>query len=159
MAEMPVPTREVITNGESRTTLVRSSPHPEVVKASAALTVFDIGHESISPANFAQADGAPLRVLHSGAAKLDISKRSHEDMGFWHRSVDHSEIIICVKGALRWETELGTTVLHPGQVLVIPRGVAHRSALDSESTGENILLEIKVADDLDYVGPEEALIK
>ena len=158
MAANSVPTREVITNGDSRVTIVRKAAPTEVVETDAVLTVFDINHSSVSPANFDKADGAPLRVLHSDSAKLDISKRSHEDMGFWHRNVDHSEIIICIKGALRWETEIGTHVLKAGQALVIPRGVAHRSALDAESDAENILLEIKVADDLQYVGPEEALL-
>lgn len=159
MTENTVPTREVITNGTARTVIVRTAPPTEVVETSAGPTVFDIHHDSISPDNFDKADGAPLRVLHSSAAKLDISKRSHEDMGFWHRSVDHSEIIICVEGALRWETELGSHVLLPGQVLVIPRGIAHRSALDPASAEHNVLLEIKVADDLEYVGPDAALVQ
>jgi mannose-6-phosphate isomerase-like protein (cupin superfamily) len=156
--EPTIPTREVITNGTDRTVVVRTVPPSEVVETSGSLVVFDIDHESISPDNFDKADGAPLRVLHSDAAKLDISKRSHEDMGFWHRSVDHSEIIICIRGALRWETELGTHVLREGQALLIPRGVAHRSALTEDSKQQNVLLEIKVADDLTYVGPEGALL-
>lgn len=158
MADTSTPTKEVITNGKSRITVVRNTPPTDIDSSDHQLTVFDINHESVSPANFDKADGAPLRVLSSPAAKLDISKRSREDMGFWHRNVDHSEIIICVKGTLRWETEIGTQVLKAGQALVIPRGVAHRSALDTDSEEENILLEIKVADDLEYVGPEEALI-
>jgi len=120
--------------------------------------VFSIFDDDITPANFDKADGAPLRVLDSVAAKLDISKRSVEDMGFWHRSVDYSEIIICVKGALRWETELGVHVLLPGQVLHIPRGIAHRSALTEESDEMNVLIEVKVKDDLTYTGPEDALV-
>ncbi|WGX96669.1 AraC family ligand binding domain-containing protein [Nocardioides sp. L-11A] len=159
MATAPtVPTREVITNGDSRISIIRPAAPIAGAEADRMLTVFDINHPSISPDNYNKADGAPLRVLYSSAAKLDISKRSHEDMGFWHRSVDHSEIIICIQGALRWETELGTHVLRSGQALVIPRGVAHRSALAPESAEENILLEIKVAADLDYVGPDGALI-
>jgi len=75
-------------------------------------------------------------------------------MGFWHRNIDHSEIIICVKGALHWQTELGSRVLKPGDILVIPRGIAHRSALCDESEDENVLIEVKVRDDLAYVGPD-----
>jgi len=157
MAATPVPTTEVITNGPSRITVERTTAPTEIVTSDAKLMVFDINDPSISPANFDQAHGAPLRVLHSPSAKLDVSKRSHEDMGFWHRSVDHTEVIFCVKGALRWETEIGTHVLKPGEALVIPRGIAHRSALDAESGEENILLEFKIADDVEYVGPQGAV--
>lgn len=153
-----VPTREVISNGDSRVTIERTHAPLEGVSSTAPLQVFDIFDGAISPANFDKADGAPLRVLASPAAKVDISKRSREDMGFWHRNIDHSEIIICVRGALRWETELGTRVLQPGQALLIPRGVAHRSALCEESVEENVLIEIKVADDVAYVGPDGALL-
>lgn len=151
------PTREVITNGTHRTTIERPLSRITELTADQAMVVFNIYQDAISPANYDKADGAPLRVLNSTAAKLDISKRSVEDMGFWHRSVDYSEIIICVRGALRWETELGVTILRPGDVLYIPRGIAHRSALCEDSLEENVLIEVKVNDDLTYSGPTEAL--
>ncbi|GAA4550306.1 homogentisate 1,2-dioxygenase [Pseudonocardia xishanensis] len=151
-----IPTREVLTNGDRRTTIERTNPPTDGVISDAVLTVFDVFDDAISPANYDKADGAPLRVLASAAAKLDVSKRNVEDMGFWHRSIDHDEVIICVRGKLRWETEIGTRVLTPGQVLLIPRGVAHRSALTQDSEGDNVLIELKVAGDLEYVGPPEA---
>jgi hypothetical protein len=36
-------------------------------------------------------------------------------------------------------------------MLFIPKGIAHRSMLCDESTDENVLIELKVADDLAYV--------
>lgn len=152
------PTREVLTVGDARVVIERprgtEATAVQVVSGGERLICFDTADTRIQPANYDKPDGAPLRVLDSEAAKVDVSKRSVHDMGFWHRSADHSEVIICVKGALRWETELGVHTLLPGQVLVIPRGVAHRSALCEESGEENVLIEVKVKDDLTYVGPE-----
>jgi homogentisate 1,2-dioxygenase len=73
-------------------------------------------------------------------------------MGFWHRNVDFHEVIICVRGALRWETEMGTVVLKEGELIVIPKGITHRSMLCEESAAENVLIELKCRDKLNYVG-------
>ena len=158
MSTGTTPSREVITTADYRLELDHGPDFqlPKILAGAEQLTVFSVYDDRIRPENYAKADGAPLRVLDSHNAKLDVSKRSVEDMGFWHRSTDFSEIIICVKGALRWETELGTNVLTPGDVLVIPRGVAHRSALCQESDEQNVLIEVKVRDDFTYVGPTEA---
>ena len=108
----------------------------------------------MGPFFIVQVDGAPLRLFDSDALKLDVSKRSKEDMGFWHRNVDAHEIIICFRGALRWETELGTVTLHAGEMILIPKGITHRSMLCEESEEENVLIELKVRDALDYVFDE-----
>ena len=95
---------------------------------------------------------ARSRSFFSGATvKVDLSKRSKEDMGFWHRNNDAHEIIFCVQGALRWETEMGVNVLRPGDMLFIPRGIAHRSLLCEESADENVLVELKIAEPVEYV--------
>jgi quercetin dioxygenase-like cupin family protein len=73
-------------------------------------------------------------------------------LGFWHRNIDAHEIIFCVKGALKWETEMGVKIMHPGDMLVIPKGIGHRSMLCEDSTDENVLIELKIADELTYVG-------
>lgn len=155
----PSPTREVLTIGDRRFELDRGGGAPSgatVVSGAEQLVFFDVADERIHPDNYDKPDGAPLRVLESSVVKVDVSKRSKHDMDFWHRSSDFSEVIICVEGALRWETELGVHTLHPGQVLVIPRGVAHRSALCEESAEQNILIELKIKDDVTYVGPVDA---
>ncbi len=107
------------------------------------------------PDNYNKADGAPLRLLDSKTVKIDLSKRSKEDMGFWHRNVDYHEVIICFQGALRWETEMGTVTLHAGEMIVIPKGITHRSMLCEDSEDENILIELKVGERLTYVGDDK----
>jgi hypothetical protein len=42
--------------------------------------------------------------------------------------------------------------MRPGDMLFIPKGIGHRSTLCEESSGENVLIELKLADDLAYVG-------
>ena len=101
---------------------------------------------------FTQADGTPLRLYTSDHVKIDVSKRRKHDMGFWHRNIDAHEIIFCVKGALKWETEMGVRIMHPGDMLLIPRGIGHRSMLCEDSTDDNVLIELKISDPLTYVG-------
>jgi quercetin dioxygenase-like cupin family protein len=97
-------------------------------------------------------NGTPLRLYTSDRVKVDVSKRRKHDMGFWHRNIDAHEIIFCVKGALKWETEMGVKIMHPGDMLFIPKGIGHRSMLCDDSTDENVLIELKIADELTYVG-------
>ena len=73
-------------------------------------------------------------------------------MGFWHRNVDYHEVIICFRGALRWETEMGTVTMREGDMMLIPKGITHRSMLCEHSIEENVLIELKVVDELKYVG-------
>ena len=104
------------------------------------------------PENYDKADGTPLRLFDGAGVKIDVSKRSKEDMGFWHRNVDAHEIIICIKGALRWETEMGVKTMHEGDMMFIPKGIAHRSMLCEDSAPENVLVELKIVDECTYVG-------
>ena len=116
------------------------------------INIFD---EKFSPSNIDKADGTPLRLYTSDRVKVDVSKRRKHDMGFWHRNIDAHEIIFCVKGALKWETEMGVKIMHPGDMLFIPKGIGHRSMLCEDSTDENVLIELKIADELTYVGEEQ----
>ena len=111
---------------------------------------------SSRPSIIDKADGTPLRLYTSDRVKVDVSKRRKHDMGFWHRNIDAHEIIFCVKGALKWETEMGVKIMHPGDMLFIPKGIGHRSMLCEDSTDENVLIELKIADDLTYVGRQVA---
>ena len=80
-------------------------------------------------------------------------------MGFWHRNIDAHEIIFCVKGALKWETEMGVKIMHPGDMLFIPKGIGHRSMLCEDSTDDNVLIELKIADELTYVGRRQEVMR
>jgi homogentisate 1,2-dioxygenase len=121
----------------------------------ALLTMLNLLSPEFRPDNYNKADGSPLRLFDSDALKVDVSKRSKEDMGFWHRNVDYHEIIICFRGALRWETEYGTVTLTEGEMILIPKGITHRSMLCEESIEENVLIELKVHDALTYVGDKK----
>ena len=149
------PLREVVTiDGTNVTLQVKSNPieHDGVLTGHELFHYLNIFDSKFQPSNYNKADGSPLRLFDAKSVKIDVSKRSKEDMGFWHRNVDYHEVIICVRGALRWETEMGTVVLKEGEMILIPKGITHRSMLCAESLPENVLIELKVAEKLTYVG-------
>jgi oxalate decarboxylase/phosphoglucose isomerase-like protein (cupin superfamily) len=156
-----IPNRELITIDGKNVVLQRDhSPMDNggVLEHAEAFRMFNIFDPMFRPSNYGLADGKPLRLYEGRVTKVDLSKRSKEDMGFWHRNVDAHEIIICVQGALRWETEMGTRVMKPGDMLFIPRGIAHRSMLCEESSAENVLIELKVGEELSFVAKTAAPI-
>lgn len=51
--------------------------------------------------------------------------------------------------------EMGAVILKEGEVLVIPKGISHRSMLCDESIEENVLIELKCTDKLNYVGDKK----
>jgi mannose-6-phosphate isomerase-like protein (cupin superfamily) len=149
------PKREVVTIDGATVTLSHPVSPIENAGVEGGGELFhhlDVLDPRFRPENYNKADGAPLRLFDADSVKIDLSKRSHEDMGFWHRNVDYHEVIFCFRGALRWETELGTVTLKAGEMIVIPKGITHRSMLCPESEEENILIELKVRDGLTYVG-------
>ena len=109
--------------------------------------------DKFNPTNIDKGDGTPLRLFESKHCRIEVSKRRKHDMSFWHRNIDAHEIIFCVTGALKWETEMGTRIMKAGDMMMIPRGIAHRSMLCEESTKDNVLIEFKVFEELKYVGP------
>ena len=148
--------RELVTiNGKNVVLLhdeppVRNAGVAEMADIFRMINVFD---KKFQPSNFNKADGTPLRMFEAKNVRVDLSKRSKEDMGFWHRNVDAHEIIFCVKGALRWETEMGVKTMHEGDMMFIPKGIAHRSMLCEDSAEENVLVELKLFDnEVNYVG-------
>lgn len=46
----------------------------------------------------------------------------------WHRHLDYDELFLVHNGAIILESELGSTSLRPGELAVVPKGIAHRSA-------------------------------
>lgn len=148
------PDRELVTI-DGRNVVIKRDTSPiangGVLENGDALRLLNIFDEKFQPSNHGLPDGKPLRMFDGKVVKVDLSKRSKEDMNFWHRNVDAHELIFCVKGALRWETELGVRILRPGDMLFIPRGITHRSALCEESGEENVLVELKISEDITYV--------
>jgi hypothetical protein len=152
------PLREVITiDGTNVELEVKGNPIENlgVLKSLDLFHYLNIFDSKYTPSNFNKADGTPLRLFDSPTLKIDVSKRSKEDMGFWHRNIDYNEVIFCVRGALRWETEMGTVTLKEGEMIVIPKGISHRSMLCDESAEENVLIELKCTDKLNYVGDKK----
>ena len=149
------PKRELVTvDGENIILQHDRSPvaYRDTTQGEERFRVLDVFDDRFRPENYNKADGSPLRLYDATGVKVDLSKRSHEDMGFWHRNVDYHEIIFCVRGALRWETEMGTVTLKEGHMMLIPKGITHRSMLCEESAEENVLLELKISEPLTYVG-------
>ncbi len=152
------PKREVVTiDGVQVTLNLAESPVKNlgVTTGAELFQLVNLLDPKYQPENYNKADGTPLRLFESAAVKIDLSKRSREDMGFWHRNVDYHEVIICFRGALRWETEIKTVTLRAGEIMIIPKGITHRSMLCEESEAENILIELKVRDPLAYVGEKK----
>src|ERR1700687_4851109 len=152
---MKPPYRELVTiNGKN---VVLSHNEPPVINAGVLenadiFRMINIFADKFTPTNLDKADGTPLRLYTSDRVKVDVSKRRKHDMGFWHRNIDAHEIIFCVKGAVKRETEMGVKMMDTGAVLLIPKGIVHRSMLCEDSTDDNVLSELKIADGLTYVG-------
>ncbi len=147
--------REVVTiDGTNVTLELGESPirNLGVLTGAEMFKYLSILDSKYTPENYDKADGSPLRLFDSDALKVDVSKRSKEDMGFWHRNCDYHEIIFCFRGALRWETEMATVTLREGEMILIPKGITHRSMLCDESAEQNILIELKIRDKLTFVG-------
>jgi mannose-6-phosphate isomerase-like protein (cupin superfamily) len=51
----------------------------------------------------------------------------------WHRHADAEEMFLVWKGRFRVEFRDRIVELSPGQMLVVPRGVEHRTAADAEA--------------------------
>lgn len=51
----------------------------------------------------------------------------------WHRHEREDELFLCVAGSFRVEFRDRVETLEPGQLLVVPRGVEHRTVADEEA--------------------------
>ena len=51
----------------------------------------------------------------------------------WHRHEDADELFLVVRGLLRVELRDGVVELAPGEMIVVPRGIEHRTSADEET--------------------------
>lgn len=155
--------REKVTwEGGKEVMVTRPTSPVQVVDVSGgdtSLVTLSVHDERLVPSNYADAEGTPLPLLGSEGFRLDLSRRTKIPMGFWHRNIDRDEVIICVKGGMTWETELGTITMRPGDILHLPRGLAHRAIPPEGSEGENVLIELKVLGNVKPLGTAAELIK
>jgi len=138
---------EKLTWGNKQLILERQICPSEVVSADSVdvkLEKINVNDLSLQPSNYDNAEGTPLPVFQAEGVRVDVSKRTKKPMSFWHRNLDADELIFCHKGGIRWETELGNITLGPGEMFVIPKGIAHRSLPPENSEGENIIIELKI---------------
>lgn len=50
----------------------------------------------------------------------------------WHKHDDEDELFLVIEGVLKLEFRDKTITLHPGEFLIVPRGVEHRPIADEE---------------------------
>ena len=138
---------EKFTWGSKELIVKRQTSPVDVISAESELVKLEkinVNDPKLRPSNYDKAEGTPLPILQAEGVRVDLSKRSKEPMNFWHRNMDCDELIFCYKGGINWETELGPMSLHPGEMFVIPKGIAHRSLVPENSEGENIVIELKI---------------
>jgi homogentisate 1,2-dioxygenase len=138
---------EKFTWGAKELIVKRETSPIEVVSAESKqvkLEKIDVSDKHLMPSNYGKAEGTILPLLQAEGVRVDLSKRTKEAMTFWHRNMECDEVIFCHTGGIRWETELGNVALRPGEMFVIPRGIAHRSLPPENSEGENIIIELKI---------------
>jgi quercetin dioxygenase-like cupin family protein len=155
--------REKLTwDGGKEVVITRPTVPVDVVRVEGAdvdLVRLSVHDPRLLPTNYADAEGTPLPLLGSDGFRLDLSRRTKQPMGFWHRNMDYDEIIICVQGGMTWETELGTVTIRPGDMVVLPRGVAHRAVPPDGSDSENVLIELKVRGNVKPVGTAVEVVR
>ncbi len=155
--------REKVTWEGGKEVLVTRPTSPvqvvDVVGSETNLVTLNVHDERLLPGNYADGEGTPLPLLGSEDFRLDLSKRTKIPMSFWHRNIDRDEVIICVKGGMTWETELGTITIKPGDILHLPRGLAHRAIPPEGSEEENVLIERKVRGNVKPLGTATEVLK
>jgi mannose-6-phosphate isomerase-like protein (cupin superfamily) len=52
----------------------------------------------------------------------------------WHKHVDTDEVFLVVKGTLQVSLRDKTLKLHEGEMVVVPKGVEHKTAASDETT-------------------------
>ena len=69
----------------------------------------------------------------------------------WHRHEDAEEIFLCWRGLFRVEFRHAVVELSAGQMIVVPRGIEHRTASDDEA-------EVIIFETSDVINTGDAII-
>jgi mannose-6-phosphate isomerase-like protein (cupin superfamily) len=79
----------------------------------------------------------PLTIAALNGQEVKIVKFKGEFV--WHSHTNEDELFLGVRGSFRVELRDHSEVLGPGDLLVVPRGVEHRTVADEEA--EALLFE------------------
>jgi len=116
-------------------------PVKSASKQSSKVVRIDTANLQTSVPNMDDPWASPLRLIEGDGFVLDISQR-RRSMPFWHRNLDFDELIFCFEGKVTWETDQGSFELKSGEMLIIPRAIAHRVVVNDQES-EYVALEIK----------------
>ena len=111
--------------------------------------------EDLEPGNMRDPWGGLIRIFEGDGVGIDVSKNRYP-LPFWHRNLDYDEVIIVVKGWIKWATDLGEYTLKAGDMMLIPRGIAHRVL---EASNDYEAIEIKSKTPLRKVMRELIVVK
>jgi len=51
----------------------------------------------------------------------------------WHKHIDYDELFWVYDGAMTLESEMGSVLLRPGELAVVPKGIEHRSLCEARA--------------------------
>jgi quercetin dioxygenase-like cupin family protein len=87
---------------------------------------------NLRPFDLIRAPHQPVALLANEDMRVSVDSAAGP-APFFHRNINFDETIFQFAGTSRVETEMGVETLAPGEMLLIPRGIAHRSIGDKES--------------------------
>ena len=133
--------KEKLTRGDRWLLVDRGVEQVRKIEGEELITKFSI-FDPKYPDDLREKWGRPAKIVEGNGFWIDLSKRKNKSMGFWHRNLDCDELIFVVRGEAKWHTELGVYTLKEGDIIIIPRGIAHRVEPDFRK-GNYVALEIK----------------
>jgi hypothetical protein len=87
---------------------------------------------NLRPFDLIRAPHQPVALLANEDMRVSVDSAAGP-APFFHRNINFDETIFQFAGTSRVETEMGVETLAPGEMLLIPRGIAHRSIGDKDS--------------------------
>lgn len=73
----------------------------------------------------------PKIIAELNGQQIKIAKVKGEFV--WHKHDNEDEVFLVVKGRLKIRLRDKETILNPGEMILIPRGVEHQTAADEET--------------------------
>ena len=100
---------------------------------------------NLRPFDLIRAPHQPVALLANDDMRCSVDSAAGP-APFFHRNIDFDEAIFQFAGNTRIETEMGVEELAPGEMLVVPRGIAQRSIGDADSLRMIVHLRAPVQD-------------